>query len=229
MNCINFNNFCINFKIDGIKKSPFFKEAMTHSSVSKQVNYERMEFLGDTILNFCISKMLFETMKEAKEDILSKKKSFLCSRKVCHLIAKKIKLDEEVILSKRQKIDVNFVLADIFESLICLIYIEFGMDKVYNIVKILFSEYINSTSCIDPKMHLQEITQKRYKQLPKYSLVTKEGTEHTPIFKVSVECGKFYTEGTGSNKKQAEKQAAKKMLSLLNKNNNDGGYFNPFK
>lgn len=214
-----FYNFCKHFGIQGILKSSLFKEAMTHSSISKKKNYERMEFLGDTILNFCISRMLFEEKKNIKEGELSKKKSFLCSRRVCLLVAKNIGLQEQILASKKQKINIDFILADVVESLLCLIFYEFGIEKVYEIVVSLFSIYMNSDQSIDPKMCLQEITQKRYKQLPVYCLISKEGLEHRPIFKVSASCGNFYTEGIGENKKEAEKHAAEKMISLLNDEN----------
>ena len=213
-----FNYFCSKFDINGIQNSPLFQEAMTHSSVSKKQNYERMEFLGDTLLNFCISRMLFEYMPDVKEGLLSKNKSFLCSRKVCRLVAKEINLDTQVLVSKRQQMDIDFILADILESFLCAVYYEFGIEKVHEIVENLFKKYINSNQVLDPKMALQEITQKKYKKLPEYTLISKEGTDDNPIFTVSVSYGKYCSYGSGKNKKSAEKQAAEKMLLLLDNN-----------
>ena len=211
-----FETFTKHFNLIDVKKMPLFTEAMTHSSVSKKKNYERMEFLGDTLLNFCISRMLFEKFPDAKEGILSKKKSFLCSREICRIVAKEIGLNCEVIISKRQKIDYDVVLADVLESFLCLVYYEYGINKVHEIVEGLFYKFINSKQIIDPKMYLQELTQKKYKQLPKYSLISKEGSEHKPIFKIAVSCQELYAEGVGESKKKAEKQAAKNLLSLIN-------------
>ena len=115
----------------------------------------------------------------------------------------------------KQKIDVKYILADVLESFLCAIYYEFDIDKVYQLVETLFTKHMTSADAIDPKMQLQEMTQKKYKTLPTYSLVTKEGSEHEPMFKVAVSCGDLYAEGTGKNKKNAEKQAAKNMLNLL--------------
>ena len=214
-----FNDFCSKFDINGIQNSPLFQEAMTHSSVSKKQNYERMEFLGDTLLNFCISRMLFENIPDAKEGELSKNKSFLCSRKVCRLVAEEIKLDTKVLVSKRQKVNIDFILADILESFLCAVYYEFGINKVHEIVENLFKKYISSMHVIDPKMALQEITQKKYKKPPEYTLISKEGTDNSPIFTVSVSYGKYCSYGSGKNKKSAEKQAAEKMLLLLKNKN----------
>ena len=214
----SFDDFCSNFNLKNIKNLNEFEEAMTHSSVSKKKNYERMEFLGDAILNFCVSRMIFEKNKNDTEGSLSKKKSFLCSRQVCKIVAKDIKLDSQVIKSKN--VNIETIIADIVESLLCLIYYNFGIDKTYEIVKSLFSEYLNSPKILDQKTRLQEITQKQFKQLPVYSLISKEGSEHEPVFKISISCGDLYTEGVGNSKKKAEKQAAEKMLSLLDKKNN---------
>ena len=210
-----FQKFCETFNIHNIVKSKIFTEAMTHSSVSKKNNYERMEFLGDTILNFCISKMLFEKIPTASEGVLSKKKSFLCSRAICRKVSEEIGLNEIVQVADKQKIDVKYILADVLESFLCAIYYEFDIDKVYQLVETLFTKHMTSADAIDPKMQLQEMTQKKYKTLPTYSLITKEGSEHEPMFKVAVSCGDLYAEGTGKNKKNAEKQAAKNMLNLL--------------
>lgn len=214
----SFDDFCSNFNLKNIKNLNEFEEAMTHSSMSKKKNYERMEFLGDAILNFCVSRMIFEKNKNDTEGSLSKKKSFLCSRQVCKIVAKDIKLDSQVIKSKN--VNIETIIADIVESLLCLIYYNFGIDKTYEIVKSLFSKYLNSPKILDQKTRLQEITQKQFKQLPVYSLISKEGSEHEPVFKISISCGDLYTEGVGNSKKKAEKQAAEKMLSLLDKKNN---------
>ena len=72
----SFEDFCIFFTIEDIVNSFFLKEALTHSSVSKKKNYERLEFLGDTILNFCVSRMLFEKFTNDTEGMLSKKNRF---------------------------------------------------------------------------------------------------------------------------------------------------------
>ena len=214
----SFEDFCSDFNLKNIKNLNDFEEAMTHSSVSKKKNYERMEFLGDAILNFCISRMIFEKNKNDTEGNLSKKKSFLCSRQVCKIVAKNIKLDSQVIKSKN--VNIETIIADIVESLLCLIYYNFGIDKTYEIVKSLFSKYLNSPKILDQKTRLQEITQKQFKQLPVYSLISKEGSEHEPVFKISISCGNLYAEGVGNSKKKAEKQAAEKMLSLLDEKNN---------
>ena len=213
----NFFQFCNAFKIKNITSSPLFQEAMTHSSLSKKCNYERMEFLGDTLLNFCISKMIFENFPNAKEGEMSKIKSFVISRKVCREVANKIHLYEKIIKSKRQNVDNNVIIADIMESFLCCVYYEYGIIKVYEIVKAIFMDYLKSNNVFDPKMELQEITQKLYKCFPEYKILEKKGTEHNPLFVVQASVLKFSTTASGKNIKEAEKESAKKLIELLSK------------
>ncbi len=214
-----FDDFCTRFKIESIKETSSFKKAVTHSSISKKNNYERMEFLGDAILNFCISRILFEKEENKTEGKLSKKKSFLCSRQVCRFVAKDIGLDSEIIKSKNVNID--YIIADVLESLLCSIYYEFNFEKVFEIVKVIFEKYSNYSQELDPKTKLQEIAQKNYKKLPTYSLISQTGEKHNPVFKISISCGDLYVEGIGNSKKKAEIKAAEKMLSLLSEKNDE--------
>ena len=79
------------------------------------------------------------------------------------------------IETKIKKVNIDFILADILESFLCAVYYEFGINKVHEIVENLFKKYISSMHVIDPKMALQEITQKKYKKPPEYTLISKEG------------------------------------------------------
>ena len=215
----NFEDFLEYFDIEQILLNPYFKDAITHSSVSKKHNYERLEFLGDTILNFCISKMLFETFTNLQEGELSKKKSYLISRKVCRVVAYSIGLDAKIKFLNNHTINIDDILADTLESLICVIYQTYNIDAVYNIIYTLFIAYINNNEIENPKMKLQEYTQKHFNCLPEYKVIKKEGTENEPIFtiKVFVNAGKKqYTQiGIGKNKKSAEIDGAKQMIAML--------------
>ena len=216
----DFNSFLNYFEIEQILLSPNFEEAITHSSISKKHNYERLEFLGDTILNFCISKMLFETFTNLQEGELSKKKSYLVSRKVCRVVAYSIGLDAKIKFLKNHTINIDDILADTLESLICVIYQTYNIEKTYDIIHTLFFPYINNEEIENPKMKLQEYTQKHFNCLPEYQVIKKEGTENEPIFTIEVcidTSKKQYKEiGIGKNKKSAEIDGAKKMIKLLN-------------
>jgi ribonuclease-3 len=98
------------------------------------------------------------------------------------------------------------------ESFICVIYLEFGIDKTYDVISFLFEPYLTTTRQYkDAKMELQEYTQKKYGCLPIYTLINKTGTENEPTFFVQVQVGKYIAEGQGSRKKLAEEDAAEKL------------------
>ena len=211
LNFNDFDDFCSYFHIERIKNNKYFNDALTHSSINKKHSYERLEFLGDTILNFCISRMLFEKYNTAKEGELSKKKMFLISRKTCESISYNIKLDKMVKYLSLSTLNPKSIFSDAVEAILSVIYYEYGIEKTYNIVCELFSQY-DSKDLSDPKMKLQEICQKQYKRLPVYNVIQKEGTEHNPVFKVEVKMNQFSSIGSGGNKKEAEEDAAKNML-----------------
>ena len=216
----DFNDFCEYFDIEKLIESPFFNQAITHSSISKKHCYERLEFLGDTILNFCVSKMLFIKYPSLYEGQLSKKKSYLISRKVCRQVAKDIALEEKIKYSKKSSIkNVEFLSADVVESIICAVYFEFGIEKTYNIITTLFAPY-DIEDVVDPKMVLQEYAQKKYQTLPQYSILKQEGTENEPVFTAVVVVNQHSSTGIGKTKKNAEKQAAERLLEQIKKKNN---------
>ena len=209
----DFIDFCDRFELYDITRSQRFAEAMTHSSVSKKKNYERLEFFGDTILNFCISRVLFENFPNDAEGVLSEKKSLLISRNICAKVAKDIHIDKFVKTHPQTTHLVSRCLADIMESFICVIYLEFGIDKVYEVISFLFEPYLASARQYkDAKMELQEYAQKKYGCLPKYTLINKTGSENAPTFLVQVQAGKYMAEGRGARKKLAEEDAAEKLL-----------------
>lgn len=209
----DFIDFCDRFELYDITRSQRFAEAMTHSSVSKKKNYERLEFFGDTILNFCVSQLLFEDFPHDTEGELSEKKSLLISRNVCAKVAKDIHIDKFVKTHPQTAHLVSRCLADIMESFVCIIYLEFGIDKAYEVISFLFEPYLTSARQYkDAKMELQEYTQKKYGCLPKYTLIDKTGSENAPTFLVQVQVGKYTAEGRGARKKLAEEDAAEKLL-----------------
>ena len=212
-----FNTFeesCNYYNIIDIIDSQIFNEAITHSSFNKVHYYERLEFLGDTILNFCISRMIFENFPQANEGEMSKKKSFLISRQVAKNVVRNIKLDTKIKVAKNINFNKDFIIADILESFLCVVYYEYGIDKTYNIVEALYNYYLYECDNLqaDPKTKLQEYSQQTFKALPIYKIISKTGTEHEPYFIMSVECGKNIEFGEGRSKKIAEKQCAEKML-----------------
>ena len=207
------------------------KNCLTHPSIFKykeksKVRYiyefERLEFLGDRILGLVVASLIFKEFKEYNEGDLSKKFSFLVQREFLYKIAIEINLEDYLDFSKQKKINSRFkksILADSFESLIGAIYLDGGYNKSYSFIKRMWSPHLNKLTSdeLDPKTKLQEITQKKYKKLPEYSLLKKEGPPHSPKFTISLNALTFNNiQAKGSSIRDAEKKAAKKILSLIN-------------
>ena len=137
----NIKNCCEHFQISNILNTKYFKDAITHSSIQSKENYEKLEFFGDTILNFAISKMLFEDYnnKQNYESDLSKLKSFLVSSEVCSQVCYQIGLDKEIKTQNILKHETNAlpesITADCIESFIAVLYLHYGEEKIHHFIK----------------------------------------------------------------------------------------------
>ncbi|MGA1862374.1 ribonuclease III [Deferribacter thermophilus] len=203
-------------------------EALTHSSYAYEKklkkDYERLEFLGDSVLQLIVTEYLIVKYKDLKEGILSKYRSFFVSEDIISNVALKIKLNEFLRLGKGELATGGerkpSILADIFESLIGAVYLDGGYNEARRIVLMLMTdlmdEYIKNGIDIDPKTELQKITQQKFGYLPEYSVIKEEGPEHDKTFtvEVSLESGETFV-GVGKNKKKAEIDAARKALKYL--------------
>lgn len=205
-----------------IKNIELVEKALTHTSkeiFSSPYNFERLEFLGDSIINFIVSYKLFKDFNDKMEGFLSKNKSLLISKEFLSLFAKELKIDEFIMLGKGEEIDggreKSNILCDAFEALIAAIFLDSGIRNVRKIMNKLIDKYHNENS-FDSKTLLQEITQERFKILPTYELIEESGEEHNKIFKMGVFINnKLYGTGVGKSKKEAEKEAAKNTILLL--------------
>ncbi|MGA1847501.1 ribonuclease III [Deferribacter abyssi] len=209
------------------KSKSLLLEAITHSSYAYEKklkkNYERLEFLGDAVLELIITEYMVLKYKDLNEGILSQYRSFFVSEDFISEIAKNINLQHVIRLGKGEIVtggsNKPSLLADTFESLLAAVYLDGGYNEARRIVLKLMSdlidEYIQGKKIIDPKTELQKITQKEFGYLPEYNVLKEEGPEHNKSFTVEVKlhCGTFL--GTGKNKKKAEMDAAKKALEFL--------------
>ena len=205
----------INFK----NKNLLIK-SLTHKSLNKVNNYEKLEFLGDRVLGLVIAKKLLEIYPNEKEGILDKKFASLVNKKTCLEIAKKIELHKYILslnTKNTKNIIVDKVLADCCEALIGSVYLDNGFNSVEKVILNLWSNHIKDSivTKIDPKTKLQEFSLKKFKKLPIYKVVSNTGPRHKPLFKVGVKLidTKFYI-SEGKSKKDAEQNAA--ILCLKN-------------
>ncbi len=214
----------INYQTLEKKIKVFFKnkdlltQSLTHKSYSKEINNEKLEFLGDRVLGLVIAKKLLEIYPDEKEGILDKKFASLVNKKTCLQIAKKINLNKYILtldVKKKRNIIEDKVMSDCCEALIGSIYLDRGYSSVEKFILELWSDNIKDSivTQIDAKTKLQEFSLKRFKKLPIYKLVSNTGPRHKPLFKVGVKLidTKFYF-AEGNSKKDAEQNAAIKCL-----------------
>ena len=183
-------------------------------------DFERLEFLGDRVLGLAISSIIYSKFKENNEGDLSKKLSYLVQKNFLHKISIDLKIDNILNYSfkKNEKMNVS-ILADSIESLIGAIYLDGGFANAKNLINKLWGPYfdINEKNMQDFKTKLQELSQQKSKKLPEYKLLKKEGPSHSPVFTVSLKVLSLKKiKASGSSIRDAEKNAAKTALSLLN-------------
>jgi len=202
------------------KNLNYLKKSITHKSYDVINNYEKLEFLGDRILGFVISKKLIELCPNQKEGILDKKLSSLVNKNKCLEVAKIIGLEKFILVGNKNaktKIE-NKIIADSIEALIGAIYYDKGFEISEKFILRMWKKFINlsNETIVDSKTKLQEYSLKKFKSLPIYKLVSSLGPKHKPKFIISVRLKdtKLY-EGSGDSKKKAEQNAAKKLLDNI--------------
>ena len=196
-------------------------KCFTHKSYNAVENNEKLEFLGDRVLGLIISQNLLKFFPNDKEGDLDKKLASLVNKKQCAVIAKDINLQEYILIkNSNNKTNIeNKVLSDCLESVIGCIYLDQGLEIAEKFIIKNWQKYLNKSLITerDSKTKLQEYSLKTFKSLPIYKLLDNKGPRHKPLIKVSVKIknSKNIT-ATGSSKKEAEQQAAKKLLLSLN-------------
>ncbi|RLB42323.1 MAG: ribonuclease III [Deltaproteobacteria bacterium] len=180
-------------------------------------NNERLEFLGDAVLELIVSHMLMESYKEAEEGMLSRYRAALVDETGLHQVAKEIELGEYIFLGKGEESsggrEKPSILADAVEALIGAVYLDGGFEAARTVVVKLFSSHVEELGrkevIHDFKSLLQELTQQRYKTVPDYRLVEEWGPPHDKVFRVSLRIrGEVVSHGEGKSKKEAEQKAA---------------------
>ncbi len=201
-------------------------EALRHSSyvneraAAQLRDNERLEFLGDAVLNLVIGHLLMQFSPDLKEGDLSKNRASLVNESRLAAIARDLDLGAYLQLGKgeiqtngREK---NSILADAFEALMAAIYLDGGFDAAFRIIKACFAPLIEHLhSATDAKSRLQEQVQLKHGVIPTYKVIREDGPDHDKTFWVRVTIRNIETEAAGKSKKAAEQQAAQKALDLL--------------
>lgn len=197
-----------------IKNEELLRTALTHSSYSNEhntENYERLEFLGDAVLELVTSEYLFLNTSHKEGDMSKIRASYVCEEAL-DAYAKDIELDKYILVGHGQEKDVNgTIVADVFESVLAVIYLECGLEVVKKFILSAIVPYIekNIQFKYDYKSMLQEMVQTDKKSL-EYVVVNESGPAHKREFTVEVQIdGMIYGRGIGGSKKEAEQRAAK--------------------
>ena len=208
-------------KID-MKNKALLIEALTHKSANREINNEKLEFLGDRVIGLILSKKMFDLYPKESEGVLDKRLAKLINKSTCASIAWSIGVKHFIILGNQKK-NINRkdekILSDACEALIGAVYVDRGYNYVKELVLRLWKNEIDNSfiTTLDSKTKLQEYSLKIFKKLPVYKQESLKGSHHNPIFKVSVKIinSKKYF-GEGNSKKIAQQNAAKKLLYTIN-------------
>jgi len=202
-------------------------QALTHPSFHNQnkkaKNYQRLEFLGDTILAMIIAETLVKTYQTEQEGKLSKRQAYLVSGSTLAKIAKKIGLGQVMLFSKNEENNGGRTnkrnLENSLEALIGAIYLDSDLKNCQKFVNKYWSDLIKEDlkPNVDPVSNLQEIVQAKTKNLPKYQTSRSGGNEHEPIFTSVVEIDGNRYAANGSSKKEAQKKAAAYAVEEITK------------
>lgn len=200
-----------------LENSSLLTTALTHTSYANEHNctsYERLEFLGDAILEFVSSEYIY-TYHNYNEGLMSKNRSLYVCENALYEYAKDINLKDYIRVGNSIRVPNKTVIADVFEAVIAVIYLELGMDKVKEFFNKLIVPYIESNVdfLMDYKTTLQEMIQTSNRTI-EYKLIKEGGPAHRKYFIVEVIIdGMVYGSGKGNNKKEAEQKAAKEAIS----------------
>ena len=209
------------------KNKDLLKLAMTHSSYanehnnSKLENNERLEFLGDAVLELTVSSFLYNEYKNVNEGELTKTRASMVCEPTLFLCAQDIKLSDYILLGKGEEATGGrkrpSIVSDAMEALIGAIYLDSGIDSAKEfITKFILKDIESKKLFYDSKTILQEITKGKHMGDISYELISEEGPDHNKIFNVALKIGdKIVEKGCGKTKKAAEQEAAYKTILKL--------------
>lgn len=201
--------------------------ALTHSSYANERGLseynERLEFLGDSVLQLCITEYLYKNCEDNNEGDLTRKRASIVCEASLYKVGERWNLGEFIKLSKGEKLSGGktriSTIADAVEAVIAAVYLDSGYDFVQKFILKFFSDILKTGAIVnylDHKTRLQEYIQSKTTDKIKYNLIKEEGPPHDKIFYVQVIIGdKNYESGTGKSKKEAEQNAAQKTLKLF--------------
>ena len=208
------------------KNLAIYEQALTHPSYNGDANtkhqdYEKLEFMGDSVLGYVTADLVYKNRPEMSEGDLTKLRSVLVSTKPLAAYARKINLDQYVrighSITANQVKESDKILENVFESLIGAIYLDAGLKAAYRFIKYILLKDIqtyDADNLTDYKTKLQEEIQAEHRDAVQYVTISQSGPAHDRTFTVQVKYNDIVLgTGTGKSKKKAEEMAAKDALS----------------
>ena len=208
------------------------KNALIHRSYLNEnretglENNERLEFLGDAVLELIISAELYRKFPNKKEGKLTSIRSAIVRTESLAEESRRLKIGDHILMSKGEEDsggkDKDFILANTYEAILGAIYLDRGIEECEEFVKRTalkkLPRVIKDELFIDPKTKIQELAQAKYKVTPTYKIVKESGPDHDKSFTVALNLGnKSIAKGTGLSKQKAEEEAAQKAIDKLEK------------
>jgi ribonuclease III len=200
------------------------QQALTHRSAPGP-NNERLEFLGDAVLDVVVSEVAYRLRPEAGEGVLSRIRASLVRDLTLAELAQQLQLGQHLILGSGERKSGGFrrtsILADALEAIFGAVYLDAGFEEARRVIYLAYGERLHdlpeSAAHRDPKSRLQELLQAKQIEPPSYKVETVSGQAHRQSFEVSCRIPALdtVTLGQGSTRRQAEQEAASKMLVLV--------------
>lgn len=218
----------LNYRFNHIE---LLTEAMRHSSFVNEQNddiskdNERLEFLGDAVLNLVVGHILMRDHPDMKEGEMSRIRANMVNETQLADLARTIDLGVFLLLGKGEQqsngMEKNSLLANAFEALIAAVYLDKGYRSAFDFIERLFKPLLvdapQLSMGLDYKSRLQETVQSIGKETPVYEVVKETGPDHDKTFHVVMRVEDLETSGIGKSKKNAEQDAARNALELINK------------
>lgn len=211
------------------KDEQLLRQALTHSSfaneqkINRSADYERLEFLGDAVLELVTSEFLFHNNLMMKEGELTKFRASIVCEPALAYCAREFALEEFILLGKGEEMTggrtKDSIISDVMEAIIGAIYLDSGMEKAASYIhKFILSDLEHKKLFYDAKTSLQELVQQDNKGTLNYVLISENGPDHDKVFVVEARIdNEKIGRGTGRTKKAAEQQAAYEALNVLKK------------
>lgn len=223
---IDISDILKGFKIETSNRS-LYRQAFTHSSYTnekktKTGHYERLEFIGDGVLDLVLADLVYKTYPKLDQGELSKLRIYFVNGLTLTQYARKYHFDQVLLLGKGQKTNGGSndkILEDVFEAFLGAVYLDQGFDFVYNLLKEIFLEDIKNVSLNvlkDYKSQLQEFVQADTRNCVTYRCISEKGNPpHTEFICEVMWDDQVYGVGKGTSKKKAEQEAARDALSKM--------------